>query len=92
MGDVKARVSTSQGQTIGYFHNPKVELLCERDFQISGDFRDEHGKRFDKIEFNPEVVPYMVDLSEMSLMNLKSLVKVYVQRGRQPIRMTGVRP
>jgi len=92
MGDVKARVSSLHGQTIGYFINPKVEILCEKDCEISGIFVDEQGQPYDRIEFNPEVVPYVVDLSAMSLSGLPSLNKVYVQRGRQPVRMTGIKP
>lgn len=92
MSDVKARVSTAQGQTIGFFINPKVENLCLNDFEISGTFVDEAGHPFDRVEFNPEVIPYIIDLSQLSLISLKCLVKAYVQRGRQPVVMTGVRP
>ncbi len=91
MSDVKARVSTVTGQTIGYFVNPKVVLLCEKDFEVIGSFTDENGTAYDKVEFNPEVMPYSIDLSELTSLGFKSIEKAYVQRGRQPIRMTGVR-
>jgi hypothetical protein len=92
MGDVKAKVSTPLGDTIGFFVNPKVVNLASSDFEISGTFVDEEGRPFERIEFNPEIVPYTVDLSCLSFISLKSLVRTYVQRGRQPVVMTGVRP
>lgn len=91
MADVKARVSTSHGQTIGFFVNPKVENLCEQDYEISGLFVDESGQAYQKVEFNPQVLPYFVDLSEMNLKGLNTLANGYVQRGRQPVRMTAVK-
>lgn len=92
MSDVKARVSTPQDQTIGFFVNPVVENLCDRDYQISGDLVDEEGHLLEKVGFNPEVVPYTVDLCQLSLPALKMLVRVYVQHGLQPVIMTGVAP
>lgn len=91
MSDVKVRVSTAHGQTIGYFVNPKVTCLCEKDYEVSGTFVDEHGNAYEKVEFNPEVLPYIIDLSGLGLMSLKSLSNGYVQRGRQPVCMTGVK-
>lgn len=91
MSDVKAKVSTKLGQTIGYFVNPKVENLCEKDYEISGKFVDEAGNPYEKVEFNPEVLPYLIDLSEMPSLGIKALESGYVQRGRQPVVMTAVK-
>lgn len=91
MSEVKALVTTVLGQTIGYFLSPKVENLCDLDYEISGTFVDEEGRAYEKIEFNPEVLPYVVDLSELGSLGFAKLEKTYVQRGRQPVRMTGVR-
>lgn len=90
MSDVKARVSTTLGQTIGYFVNPKIQHLCENDYEITGQFVDETGRPFEKVEFNPEVLPYVIDLSQAAF-TVKSLEKGYVQRGRQPVCMTAVK-
>ena len=90
MADVKAKVTTELGQVIGYFVNPKVENLCQLDYEISGAFVDEAGAVIDKVEFNPEVLPFNIDLSELGLAGLKGLEKGYVQRGRQPVHMTAV--
>lgn len=92
MSDVKARVSTGLGQTIGYFVNPKVENLCEKDYEISGTFVDESGKAYEKVEFNPEVLPYQIDISGIPSLGIKTLANGYVQRGRQPVVMTAVKP
>lgn len=91
MVDVKARVSTSQGQTIGYFVNPRVENLCKQDYEVSGLFVDESGQAYQKVEFNPQVMPYFIDLSELNLKGLNLLAQGYVQRGRQPVRMSAVK-
>mgnify|MGYP003386706829 CR=1 FL=1 len=91
MSDVKARVTTMHGQLIGYFIDPVVVCLCDDDYEIRGAFVDEHGRHYDRIEFNPEVVPYNVDLSQVPGLAVKALTKGYVQRGRQPIVITASR-
>lgn len=88
MGDVKARVTTSSGQLIGYFVDFKVVCLCGSDYEIRGTFVDEFGKAYEKIEFNPQVLPYTVDLSQAKESDAKVLGQGYVQRGRQPVVMT----
>ena len=90
MSDVKVKVSTPQGTTVGYFINPKLENICQEDFQISGTFVDEEGRILEKIDFNPQVVPYTVDLCPLSSEKSRCLINAYVQRGRQPVIMTGV--
>lgn len=88
MSDVKARVTTSSGQLIGYFVDFKVVCLCGNDYEIRGTFVDEFGRTYEKIEFNPQVLPYNVDLSQSRDSNVKVLSQGYVQRGRQPVVMT----
>lgn len=87
MSDVKARVTTSSGQLIGYFVDFKVVNLCENDYEVSGTFIDESGRNYDRIEFNPQILPYTIDLSQ-SNHAVKVLSRGYVQRGRQPVVMT----
>jgi hypothetical protein len=91
MSDVKITVVTPQGRIVGFFINPKIENLCQNDFEISGTFVDEEGHPFEKVDCNPEVIPYAADLSPLSRDDLKTLARLYVQRGRQPVVMTGVR-
>lgn len=88
MSEIKVRVSTKHGQVIGYFVDPAVEHLCAEDWQITGTFVDENGRLFDKIEFNPEAVPYLLDVSAIKTLGFERLSTGYVQRGRQPVCMT----
>jgi hypothetical protein len=88
MSEIKVRVSTNNGQLIGYFISPQVEHLCGQDYEVSGTFVDENGRPYDRIEFNPEAVPYELDVSAVQGLNLQRLHHGYVHRGRQPVRMS----
>lgn len=89
MSDVKVNIYTPTGQHIGYFLNPTVEAFAGTDYEIVGRFYDEKGQATVKLDFNPEVLPYVADLSDVKGVKHKKLSKVYLQRGRQPVRMTG---
>lgn len=91
MSDIKVKVSAPSGQVIGFFLNPKIENLADVDYEISGNLVDESGRLFDKVDFNPESIPYTLDLSQISSLPFKQLQRAYVQHGRQPIVMTAVR-
>jgi hypothetical protein len=86
MTEKKVNIYTPAGNHVGYFVNPQVECLGENDFEIKGEFFDNQGVRVLKLDFNPESLPYSADLAQSAQGQLK---KVYVQRGRQPIVMTG---
>lgn len=88
MSEIKVKVSTNHGQVIGYFLDPKVEHLCAEDWQITGRFVDENGRLFEKVEFNPEAVPYQLDVSGIKTLGFEKLNTGFVQRGRQPVCMT----
>ena len=88
MSDIKVKVSTSCGQVIGFFLNPKVENLCDNDYQVSGSFVDASGRLLDKVEFNPQSVPYSLEVAQMPSLPVKQLEAGYVQHGRQPVVMT----
>ncbi|MBY0356464.1 MAG: hypothetical protein K2W82_00565 [Candidatus Obscuribacterales bacterium] len=90
MSDIKIKVSTASGQVVGFLINPKVENLCDADYEISGIFVNEDGVRLDKVECNPEAVPYTLDFSPMPGLTFKQLRHGYVQRGRQPVVITAV--
>ena len=89
MTAVKVNIYTPTAQHVGYFLYPEVESFPDNDYEITGRFFDELGEPVGKMEFNPEVLPYLADLSDVKGVAHKKLVKVYLQRGRQPIRMTG---
>ncbi len=92
MPDAIVEVFTSQGTIVGRFVNPRIERLSEHYYSITGTFVDADGTVLDRIDFNPEVMPYTADISPASPCDHTKLVMVYVQRGRNPIQMTGVCP
>jgi hypothetical protein len=89
MSNVKVNIYTPAGLYVGYFLNPKVDAFPDADYEISGQFFDENGKLVSKMEFNPQALPYVADVSEVQGLAHRKLGNVYLQRGRQPVRMTG---
>ena len=89
MSEIKVKIYTPAGLYVGYFLNPLIEQFPENEYEISGNFFDEKGDPSGKLDFNPEALPYTADMSEVQGSKHVRLVKVYVQRGRQPVRMTG---
>lgn len=82
------KVFTPGGKFVGQFVKPVVDMNPEHHYEISGEFIDEHGHTFEKLEFNPEVLPYTLDISTVKMCSHTTLEGGYVQRGRQPVRMT----
>lgn len=89
MSDVKVNIYTQDGQHVGYFLNPKVDAFPDDDYEIIGHFFDGTGTLAGKMDFNPQVLPYIADLTDVENAAHKKLERVFLQRGRQPIRMTG---
>lgn len=89
MSEVKVQVFSTHGQPVGYFINPSFATFPEGEFEISGEFFDTNNERTQRIEFNPEAVPYSCDLTQAKEIPYSELINVYVQRGRQPVKMTG---
>ena len=85
---MKVNVYTPKSILVGYFVDPKIESFPDGDYEISGEFHTAEGDKATKVEFNPQALTYNVDLSEAGLAQ-KKLHRVYVQRGRQPVVMTG---
>ena len=83
-------IYTPTGAKVGSFKNPKVEALTSDHYEITGNFFEADGKAAERVEFNPQVLPYTADVSSVTGLAHKKLVQVYVQRGRQPVQMTGV--
>ena len=89
MSDVKVNVYTVVGTHVGYFLNPVVQTFPEGDYELSGHFYDTDGEPVPKLDFNPQSLPYVADLSALSGLAHSKIENVYVQRGRQPVRMSG---
>lgn len=83
------KVFTPAGKHVGQFEAPSVDMDPEHFYEVWGYFTDADGRPFEKVEFNPQVLPYVVDISPITKCNHKTLHEVYIQRGRQPIRLTG---
>jgi hypothetical protein len=90
MSDVKIHIYTPTKQYVGYFLNPTIDQFPEGEYEISGRFFDENNTAATKLEFNPQSLPYTAELSESKGLAHAKLINVYIQRGRQPVRMTGV--
>lgn len=87
--DQKIIVLTPAGDVAGFFLNPKVEMILPHYYKLSGTFYDHDGGMPHRIEFNPQVLPYEVDLpGNLNCQHVK-LFSVYVQRSRQPVEMIG---
>jgi hypothetical protein len=88
MADVKVNVYTPAGRHVGYFLNPAIKSFPEGDYELNGEFYDVEGSKVLKLEFNPQTLPYSCDVSALSAAH-KKLQSCYVQRGRQPVMMSG---
>ena len=82
------KVFTPTGKFVGQFVNAAVDMYPDHHYEIAGDFVDEHGHPFKKVEFNPQVLPYTLDISTVKQCNHSTLQGGYIQRGRQPVKMT----
>ena len=89
MPDVKVNIYEQNGKLVGYFLDPKVEAFPEGDYSIEGRFFSASDELFSRIDFNPEALPYSADVSGVRNLAHPGLKNVYVQRGRQPVIMTG---
>ncbi len=89
MSEVKVQVFSTHGQPVGYFINPAFASFPEGEYEISGEFFGTDNQHTVRIDFNPEAVPYSCDLSQAKDVPYNELINVYVQRGRQPVTMTG---
>ncbi|HEY9773961.1 MAG TPA: hypothetical protein V6C81_09150 [Planktothrix sp.] len=89
MSDVKIHIYTPAQQYVGYFLNPTIEQFPEGEYEISGRFFEENNTAAQKLEFNPQSMPYTAELLETKGLPHSKLINVYVQRGRQPVKMSG---
>jgi len=90
MADVVVPIYTPSGTRVGTFKNPSVTMAPEHHYVLSGRFLEADGTPAERIEFNPQMLPYTADISAVSRCSHNKLVSVFVQRGRQPVEMTGV--
>ncbi len=93
MADVKVNVYTPAGKHVGYYVNPQVKAHADGDYELSGEFFDASGEKPVRIDFNPQAMPYTADLGDLANKDSKiahrQLRAVYIQSGRQPVKMSG---
>jgi len=89
MANSKVKVFKTNGEPVGYFLDPKVISYQQGEYEIRGKFFLTDDQPAKKLEFNPQALPYQADLSEVGDAQHKKINLVYVQRGRQPVIMTG---
>jgi hypothetical protein len=90
MADAKVKIFKSNGELIGYFEDPKVDAYAQGEYEISGQFFLQTGELARKLEFNPQALPYVAELTNLPNVPHKKLGFVYVQSGRQPMRFSAV--
>ena len=83
-------IYTPRGIKVGHFVDPQIQMYPDHHYEISGIFLDHNGQKPGKVEFNPEALPYHAELNQLSKCAHKNLVRVYVQHGQPPVKMTGM--
>ncbi|MDR3616265.1 MAG: hypothetical protein P4L53_22080 [Candidatus Obscuribacterales bacterium] len=89
MAETTVKIFTPARNYVGYFVNPKIDSFPDGEYEIEGRFFDAAGDVVGKIEYNPECLPYVAELDGIKEVKHTRLTNVYIQRGRNPIRMTG---
>ena len=89
MAGARVEVFTPEGLKVGEFIDPAVAMSADHYYSLSGRFINADGTVAERIPFNPEILPYSADISAVQKCQHVTLVRVYVQRGRQPVQMTG---
>ena len=90
MSSKKINLYKKNGSILGYFSDPKIDKFGDDEYQIKGIFHDAEGGLMDKLEFNPQSLPYWAELQNLPDIQHAQLTNVYIQRNRQPIIITGL--
>lgn len=83
------KIYTPNGRYVGYFAEPEIRSYPEGGYEIQGQFYDDRGEPVGKIEYNPQALPFTAELAGIKDVKHTKLFNVYVQRGRDPICMSG---
>ncbi len=87
--DSKIPVYSLDNSLLGYLLNYEIENFQDVDIKLTGDYIDKNNSQPVKLDFNPEVLPYWLDITDLKLSKFSKVVNVYVQRGRQPVIFSG---
>ncbi len=88
MSNTIVRVYTAAGRLVGYFIDPQVDIHPDHYFQVTGRFVDADGQPLEKLQFNPQSLPYTLDLSGLKKCEHATVSGGYIQRGRHPVVIT----
>lgn len=89
MSTYKIEIYNSDGSILGHILSPELNVFSLKEYEIKGVFYDTSGNCVTKVDFNPEAIPYCANLQDLPNCPHKYLTRVYIQKGRQPIVITG---
>ncbi len=89
MVEGRVNIYKKNGVMLGYFRDPKINQFGNDEYEVHGVFCDSEGILTEKIEFNPQSSPYWAEIKDISGIKHPRLTNVYIQRGRQPVTLTG---
>jgi hypothetical protein len=90
MSEGRVNIYKKNGVMLGYFRQPKISQFGNDEYEIQGVFYDAEGALAEKIEFNPQSLPYWAEIKDTAEVKHSQLTNVYIQRGRQPVTITGL--
>ena len=90
MAEEKLTVYTKKGEVLGYFRQPKINQYGNDEYEVEGNFYDSEGNLVERLDFNPQALPYWAEFKDAPNLSHTRLTNVYVQKGRQPIIMSGL--
>jgi hypothetical protein len=90
MADGRINIYKKNGTLLGYFRDPKISQFGEDEYEVHGIFCDAEGVLIEKLEFNPQSVPYWGEIKDIPGIKHLQLTNIYIQRGRQPITVSAL--
>jgi len=90
MTDGIVNIYKKNGSLLGYFKDPKISQFGADEYEIAGVFHNAEGSLVNKMDFNPQSLPYWGEIKNITGINHSQLTNVYIQRGRQPIVVSGL--
>lgn len=86
----KVNIYKKNGALLGYFREPRISQFGNDEYEVHGVFYDAEGAILEKLEFNPQSLPYWAEIKDAPDIKHINLTNVFIQRGRQPITITGL--
>jgi hypothetical protein len=90
MVEGRINIYRKNGSLLGYFRDPKISLYGNDEYEVKGIFHDAEGSLVERLDFNPQSVPYWAEIKDIPGSKHNQLTNVYVQSGRQPMTISGL--